>query len=291
LRTFNLRFFLTALSIFLLANCTNTHYVSDYEIPETFIPADHLVFIGLDGWGAAYTGKADMPNIKRMMSQGVSCVNMRSVMPSNSRPNWYALFHGVTIEQNNSLNVPSVFTLIKNNERTSAGKSVLFYEWDEFENILPDDPAEKYKIASNLESAQKIAEYINKEKPAFTAVIFNELDSIGHNHKWGSAAYYSKLTELDSLIAVIEQSVIDAGIYDSTVFILSADHGGSFSGHGANFPKQRSIPFVICGAGIKKSGVISSRTSICDIAPVMAAILGISIPVEWNRFLLQELFK
>jgi predicted AlkP superfamily pyrophosphatase or phosphodiesterase len=224
-----------------------------------------------------------------MTAQGVSCENMRSVMPSNSFPNWYALFHGVTMEQNNSLNIPSVFTLIKNSK--PAGKAVLFYEWDEFENIFPDDPSEKYKISSDLESARKIAAYINKEKPVFTAVIVNEPDSAGHNFKWGSAAYYSKLTELDSLIAVIEQAVIEAGIYDNTVFILGADHGGSFSGHGAFFPKQRSIPFVIYGKGIKQNSVITERAGICDIAPVMAAVLGLPVPAEWNRFLLQELFK
>jgi predicted AlkP superfamily pyrophosphatase or phosphodiesterase len=193
------------------------------------------------------------------------------------------------MKQNNFINAPSFFTLIQNNE--PAGKSAIFYEWDEFGNIFPDDPVEKYRIASNQEAVQKIAAYINKEKPVFTAVIFNEPDSTGHNYRWGSKAYYSKLTELDALIAGIEQAVIDAGIYDSTVFILSADHGGSFYGHGANFPKQRSIPFVICGAGIKKGGVITSRAGICDIAPVMAAVLGLPIRDDWNKFLLRELLK
>jgi arylsulfatase A-like enzyme len=96
---------------------------------------------------------------------------------------------------------------------------------------------------------------------------------------------------LDGLIAVIEQAVKDAGIYDSTVFILSADHGGSFRGHGANFPKQRKIPLVMYGPGIKEGFVILSPVSICDIAPTMAALLGMEIPPEWTGCLLQEIFK
>jgi predicted AlkP superfamily pyrophosphatase or phosphodiesterase len=279
----------TLLGAFFLAGCTNTKPVLQEGKAQDFVPARHLVFIGLDGWGGAYVPKANMPTVKRMMSGGTWSLDVQCVMPGNSWPNWTSLFCCTPPEQRNKTEFPSIFTLVKNEEQTK--KYVLFYEWNELQKICPDEAAEKQEIVSDLDSARKAAAYIIKNKPVFSAAVFNEPDSTGHNKRWGSAAYYAKLTELDGFIAVIEQAVKDAGIYDSTVFILSADHGGSFRGHGANFPKQRKIPVVIYGGGIKEGFVIVSPVSICDIAPTMAAILGVEIPSEWTGRLLQEIFK
>jgi len=278
------------LGLFPIANCVNAKPALRVEkVPQNFIPVRHLVFVGLDGWGGAYVSKANMPTVKRMMSQGAWSVTARSVMPSNSWPNWTSIFSGTPPDQRNNDAFPAIFTLVKN--KTQEKKPVLFFEWGELQKLCPDEAAEKQVILSDLVSARKVAAYIIKNKPVFTAVAFNEPDSTGHNKGWGSASYYAKLAELDDLIAVIEQAVKDAEIYDSTVFILSADHGGSFHGHGANFPKQRKIPVVIYGPGIKEGFGISSPVSICDIAPTMAAILGLEIPPEWTGRILTEIFK
>jgi len=283
-------FLFAALGIFFLSGCAITKPVLQAEeLPQNFVPARHLVFIGLDGWGGAYVPKANIPTVKQMMSHGAWSVTARCIMPGVSWPNWTTIFSGTPPEQRTDEAFPTIFTLVKNKMKTNS--SVLFYEWNELQKLCPDEAAEKQEILSDLESARKIAAYIVKNKPVFLAAAFNEPDGTGHNKGWGSAAYYAKLAEMDGLIAVIEQAVKDAGIYDSTVFILSADHGGSFHGHGANFPKQRKIPVVVYGHGIKEGFAISSPVSICDIAPTMAALLGMEIPPEWNGRLLREIFK
>ena len=169
--------------------------------------------------------------------------------------------------------------------------SVFFYEWHELQNICPEDITEKKTILSDIESAGLVAGYIIENKPVFTAVVFNEPDSVGHNKRWGSAAYYDKLTELDSFIAVLEQAVKDAGIYDNTVFVLSSDHGGSLWGHGFNTRRQRRIPLIIFGSNIKEGYVIPAPGRIYDIAPTMAAILGLEVPVEWTGQIISGVFR
>ena len=259
------------------------------ELPANFTPARHLVFIGLDGWGGAYLPKADMATVKRMMAGGASSLDTRCVMPSNSWPNWTSLFSGTPPESRYPGNFPTIFTVPGNGGE--AGSAVLFYEWGQLSAICPDDAAEKREIVSDMESAQKIAAYITEKKPVFTAVVFDEPDGAGHSKRWGSKAYYAKLAELDGFVAVIEQAIKDAGIYDDTVFVLSADHGGVFWGHGFNGPRQRKIPLVIYGAGIKGGYVIPSPVSICDIAPTMAVILGLETPPEWTGLPLLGIFK
>ena len=300
-----LRLLFLLYALFLASSCSTTSrgnaVLQEYPFAENNAEAQHLVFIGLDGWGSAYVKKADMPTVKRMILGGASSLDVLCVMPSISWPNWSSLFFGAAPQQRTGHtepnapenivdNFPSVFSLVKNSNPGKA-QSVFFYEWSELYKICSSETAETLEIESNLESTQKIAAYIVEKKPAFTAIVFNQPDSTGHSKRWGSAVYYAKLAELDSYIAIIEQAVKDAGIYESAVFILSADHGGTFWGHGYNIPKQRKIPLIIYGPGIKNGFLIPSPLSICDIAPTMAAIMGLKAPPEWTGRPLKEIFK
>ena len=46
--------------------------------------AKHVVFIGLDGWGAYSMEKANMPTVKQLMKDGSYTLEKRSVLPSSS---------------------------------------------------------------------------------------------------------------------------------------------------------------------------------------------------------------
>jgi len=258
-----------------------------------FTPARHLVFIGFDGWGASYVNKANMPTVKRMISNGTSSTKTRSVMPSNSWPNWTSLFMG-TPPEFQTKNTFSIFSVVNESLSIFQGnleaKPVLFFEWKDLYNICPDDTAIKQQISSDYTSAYKIASYILTKKPVFTAIVFGEPDTTGHINGWGSKPYYDKLALLDNFVAIIEQAVKDSGIYDSTVFVFSSDHGGSFKGHGLNTSRHRKIPLVFYGTGIKNGYVIHFSTDIYDIAPSMAAILGLKIPQEWTGKPIFEIF-
>jgi predicted AlkP superfamily pyrophosphatase or phosphodiesterase len=282
------------LDLFIVFSCTTSVMLPrETVLNSNFTPARHLVFIGLDGWGAAYLNKAHMPTVKRMILDGTSSTETVSVMPSISWPNWTSLFMGTSPEKQEN-NTPSIFSVVKESFPTVQDdfetQPVLFFEWKYLYNICPDETATKFEISSDYESAYKIASYILTKKPVFTAIVFDEPDSTGHAKGWGSKAYYDKLTLLDNFVAIIEQAVKDSGIYDSTVFVFSSDHGGSFKGHGLNSSKHRKIPLVFYGAGIKKGYVIPFSTDIYDITSSMATILGLQVPQEWIGRPIFEIF-
>ena len=286
-------FILTAfavLVIFFIAGCkTAKPVLQSGSIPKDFVPVKHLVFIGLDGWGGFYIPKANMPTVKRMMSKGAWTLDAQCILPSVSWPNWSTIFYGTQPEKRNREDFPSIFTLVQNNERIK--KSVFFYEWDELLKINSVDTMEKYKNHSDIESANKIAAYIKEQKPVFAALNFDEPDSTGHDRFWGSAAYYAKLKEMDNLIAIIEQAYKDAGIYDNTVFVMSADHGGFSNSHRINIQRNRRIPMIFYGCGIKEGFVMPYQVNNYDITPTMTALLGLEIPSEWQGRILYEVFK
>lgn len=49
--------------------------------------AKHVIFIGLDGWGAYSVPKADMPVVKQMMADGCYTLKKRTALPSSSAIN------------------------------------------------------------------------------------------------------------------------------------------------------------------------------------------------------------
>jgi len=279
----------SALIISFTAGCAGTKPALAENFPQGFVPVKHMVFIGLDGWGGAYIPKAKMPTVKRMMSHGAGTLDARCIMPSISWPNWSTLFYGTPPKQRDKEDFTSIFTLLINNGQ--AKKTVFFYEWDELIKLTSAKSIENHEILSDIESAEKIAAYIKEQKPVFTAISFDEPDHTGHTTHWGSKAYYAKLEEMDNLISIIEQAYKDAGIYGDTVFVLSADHGGSFDTHVLNFPVNRKIPMIFYGCGIKEGFVMAPRINNYNITPTMAALLGMEIPPEWTGRILYEIFK
>ena len=57
--------------------------------------AQHVLVIGIDGWGGYSLAKAhDIPNIRMLMQQGCYTSKKRSVLPSSSGVNWASMFNG-----------------------------------------------------------------------------------------------------------------------------------------------------------------------------------------------------
>jgi len=292
----SIRYFGIIFCAFLLVSgCyTSPMETRETEIGKEIIHAQHIVFIGLDGFGSAYIRKANIPTVKKMIAEGSSSIDMRNILPSISWPNWSSLFRGTPPQDQTETDFPSIFTVIKHSNtigQTDNGINSFFYQWGELDKICSSDEAEKFIVESTYESIHKIAFYVVENKPLFTAIALEEPDITGHNKAWGSKAYYNKLQVLDDFIAIIIQAVKDAGIYENTVFILSSDHGGYFYSHWLDISRNRKIPFVVFGKGIKKGYIVSSSAGICDIAPTMALSLGLEIPPEWTGTALTEIFE
>lgn len=287
--------------------------ITDYEYGELPFDAEqqniHVVLIGLDGWGAHYLPKAEMPTVRRMISEGSSTLKAQCVLPTYSWPNWSSMFLGAPPEVHGYIDnendkpffagpvrdqfgfFPTIFAVLKSRQFESS----VFYEWDRIGFLCPPQAAETIEhiadLSANPKAVERVALYITEHRPAFTVIIFNEPDSIGHAKRHGSPEYYATLKRLDAYIACIEQAVQDGGFYEETVFILTSDHGGLFWGHGTNTPSQRTIPLILYGKNIRQGFVIPGKVNIYDIAPTIAAIFEVDAPQVWTGRTLKEIFN
>ena len=72
-----------------------------------------------------------------------------------------------------------------------------------------------------------------------------------------------------------------AGIYDDTIIILTADHGGKEKGHGGKSLLEMEEPFVICGKRVRCGMQITEPMMQYDTAATIAHIFAIPTPFSW----------
>lgn len=271
----------------------------------------HVVLIGLDGWGAYSVPKANMPNVKKLMDNGSYSLEVRSILPSSSAPNWAAMFmgvgpelHGYTTWGSRTPEIPSravnkngifptVFSVVR--EAMPEAEIGVFSEWLGIKflvdtlslNVYRNTPDYNQYPTALCDSAVK---YIKEKRPALAAFCFDNPDHIGHQDGHDTPAYYEKLEELDGYVGRIVEAVKEAGMLDETIFIVTADHGGINKGHGGKTLQEMQVPFIISGKGVKAGHQIVSSMMQFDAAATIAYIFGAEAPQVWIGRPVTEVF-
>ncbi|MCD8388316.1 MAG: alkaline phosphatase [Bacteroidales bacterium] len=275
----------------------------DTQAEELAPLAEHVIFIGIDGWGAYSVDKAEIPVIKDLMQRGAYTVHKRSEMPSSSAPNWASIFMGSNVElhgytqwgsktpeipsrviaKNNIY--PTIFQITRD-QRPDAEMGVIA-DWDGI-NYLVDSLSCNYMVNSPgypdtaSVAADLAVQYIIDKKPTLMALVFDHLDHVGHADGHDTPEYYAALNQIDTEVGKVVQAAKDAGIYDDCVFIVTADHGGVGKGHGGIDLLEMETPFVIAGKSIANVGEFSESMLQPDIAPTIARILNVTPPQVWS---------
>lgn len=99
-------------------------------------------------------------------------------------------------------------------------------------------------------------------------------DFAAHEYGGTSPEYQAELLRVDAMIANL------ASRLDLTreTLVITADHGHrDQGGHGGAEPEVLAIPIVMVGAGIRASITVDGQQA--DIAPTLAALLGLGLPI------------
>lgn len=264
----------------------------------------HVVLVGFDGLSAhaVKSDKAKMPVFKKLMEQGASTLENRSVLPSSSAVNWASMFmgagpelHGYTewgsarpdlpsrVLTDNGM-FPDIYYLLR--KARPEAELGFIYEWGGMRNLVDTLSVSYLKplalSAKNTEQAvADVTTYIKDKKPVFCSVIFGEPDGVGHGIGWETPEYFAMLEHLDRALGKIVQAVDDAGMMDETVFILAADHGGIRKGHGGKTMEEMQTAIVFSGKGVKAGYRIPESTMVFDIAGTVAWLFGLETPQVW----------
>ncbi|MCQ2471235.1 MAG: alkaline phosphatase [Clostridia bacterium] len=246
----------------------------------------HTVVIGIDGMGN-YNRNANTPNIDSLFENGAVTYDALSMDPTISAENWGAMLIGCnpSVHQlTNSIvdrfpyenkDLPTVFARIRK-EYPDAYLAACS-NWDPINRgIIEQDAGVDLITADDDELLCAEIEKVIEKKPDFLFIQFDNVDGAGHHFWYGTEGHIKQIEKTDDYVLRIAEAYKKAGIFDDTLFICLADHGGIRGGHGGYTKEERFIYFAVTGKGIEKSQMGFAQTK--DVAALVLYAFGIDIP-------------
>ena len=281
--------------------------------------AEHVFIVSFDGGKPAVIKESETPNIKKLAAEGAVTWTANTIFPPKTLPSHTSMLTGVGPDKHQVLwnnfepirgkiKQPSVFSIAKqfNPAITTAmfaGKVKFSHLWQigsldlfDFGGPIEDAPvAGTEEVEKQVVPAQYVAKnavaYITAKKPNLCFIHFPDPDSAGHKSGWGSPEQKEAFKVSDQALSQIVKAINEAGIADSSVIIISADHGGHENNHGLNIPDDMNIPWIAWGKGVKKGFAITQPVTTFDTTATALWLLGVPLPADLDGKPVKEAFE
>lgn len=253
--------------------------------------AEHVFIISFDGGKPEVMQQSEMPVLMDTLHNGAGTWNAQTIFPSITLVSHTSMLTGVSPKKHHVLwndyrvekgfvTVPTVFSLAK-----AAGFSTaLFAGKGKFQHLNVPDTVDHFAIPGY--EAQGVADaaaaYIKEAKPNVCFIHFADGDGAGHQFGWGTPEQIAAFGNEDKALKTVRDAIHEAGLDDTSVLILSADHGGHDKTHGSNDPVDMTIPWIAWGKDVKKGATIDAPVTTYDTAATALWLLGVGIPAEFD---------
>lgn len=282
--------------------------------------AEHVFIISFDGGKPAVIAQSDMPLFKTMAAEGAHTWEAQTIMPSITLPAHTSMLTGVTPLKHHILwndwkpeeglvKVPTSFGIAKAHGLTTAmfvGKVKFRHldlpgTLDAFVFPVPEVPADPKAAEKSKVEAKPVAEAFATAlaggfKPNLCFIHFSDTDTAGHKYGWGSPEQIQAFANCDGALKIVMDAIRKAGLADSSVVIMTADHGGHNVSpeeikanpngrrgtHGLATPDDLTIPWIAWGRSVKPNTTLTAPVGICDTAATALWLLDIPVPSDWD---------
>lgn len=261
---------------------------------------EHIVIISVDGMGSDVFAAAEAPNVDKLVASGAfsahaQTVNMSETLPSHASmvsgmiPEKHGILWGVPYIGWPGMNGPTLFSVAHNAGLSTAmvfGKQKMNYL------ILPNSVDTCFCTdAHDPEIKDQAVKIIQAGLPNVLFIHFPDTDRVGHAFGWGSQNQLYAVNFADGLIGEIVTALENGGYLNSTLLIVTADHGGHGLRHGDDSPVDRTIPWLAVGPKVRSGVTLGSAINTYDTAATVLYALGLPIPEGWDGKPVLEIFQ
>ncbi|OJX40629.1 MAG: hypothetical protein BGO78_06500 [Chloroflexi bacterium 44-23] len=259
-----------------------------------------VVFVLIDALRYDTSLKSEvMPNLSKLRSQG-AYARSHSRTPSYSSAGYGVLLTGAWPELSSSppfnLDYEDFPQISQDNIFSSAHRlglktGISAFYW--FEKLVPQTAVDEsfYTALEDQKADRDVVTaalpWIGAGKTNLTLIHLDQVDYAGHheggprNPNWDAAA-----GRADALVGEI-LAVMDL---KKDVILITSDHGQiDAGGHGGQDPVVLIEPFILAGKGIAQGDY--GEMNMVDIAPTVAAILGLNVPASAQGEAQQQMFS
>jgi len=275
----------------------------------TALAADHVVILGFDGMSPNGIQNAPTPVFHELMRRGAWTLHARGVIPTVSSPNWASMImgagpaeHGVTSNawEPGKFDIspicvgdggifPTIFGLLRKQRPDSVVG--VFHDWDGFARLLEASAVDVLKHGEGPDETMEMAiAFLKQRHPRLTFVHLDHVDHAGHQFGHGTPQYYEAVAKADALSGQMLAAIKEAGMADTTILLITADHGGVGKDHGHSTMAEIEIPWILSGPGVAQGRELAAPLKTYDTAATVAAILGVKPPECWIGRTVKEAF-
>jgi predicted AlkP superfamily pyrophosphatase or phosphodiesterase len=279
---------LCALLSFVL--CPLAHAANAKPLPQI----ERVLIISVDGLRPDVLLRAEAPNIEKMYRNGAFTFWSRSTMVSLTLPTHVSMLTGVIPERHSIMwnsdlefktpvypRYPTLFELAK-----KAGYSTAMICGKDKFDIMDKPGAIDFKFipktpkCENIEVVSNAVRILRENKPQVTFIHFPGVDVVGHAIGWGTPQQLAAITEADRCVGQVLATLDELKLTDSTLVILTSDHGGAGRMHGAEDARSRHTPWIAMGPGVRKNYDLTQaadlQVEVFDTFGTACAVLGIT---------------
>ena len=267
-------------------------------------PYEHVVIIGVDGAGYFFRD-ADTPNIDRIFENGAITYECVTSYPSISAECWGSMLHGVPPELHNLTNAssvpyphssefPSIFKVVRDADAECELAS--FNNWGVINKAIIEMEIDIHKeeVEDDAAVTELILSYLDGHDPKLMFVQFDSVDGAGHATGFGKQVHLDQIHVVDEYIGRIYDKLVEKGIADETLFIVTADHGGTQNAdgtgsHGGDSYEEMHIMVAAAGKTVVHGQI--GEMAVRDISSIVAYAFGLDQPAGWTSRVPSGLFE
>lgn len=261
--------------------------------PATVTPADArladlVVLLSVDGLRPDAVFPM-APTIRRLMTQGASATNTKTISKASTLPSHASMVSGVDVDQHGlsfnayrpergHIQYPTIFS-----EAQKAGlATAVFVGKRKLRHLLNPDTVTHFEVGGVFcTKVTKIAiPYVEKAESGLVFIHFSDPDSAGHRHGWMSDEYSDAVRRADRCVRKVTEALKRRGQIERTVLLVTSDHGGHDHNHGTRRADDRNIPFLLWGGPVKPHTKIRRRVFNTDAAATIFHALAIQPPSD-----------
>jgi arylsulfatase A-like enzyme len=287
------------LALLLIALIGTTQTVRAQTTRPTTRPipqVDRLLIVSIDGLRPDLVFRCRMPNLQRLVQGGSFSFWAQTIPTANTLPSHTSMLtgvsmrkHGIDFNDERATTRPiypralTLFEVAKKAGYTTAmvtGKS-------KFMSLNKPGTIDWVWVPSgnkttDAETADAAGAVMRLYKPQVMFLHFPGGDTTGHAHGWASKEQFAAFEGIDESLGMIFNALETSGLANSTVIIVSADHGGSGKSHGANDPRSLHIPWIAYGPGVRKNYDLTTLRNLTvkteDTFATACFLLGLELP-------------
>ncbi len=248
-----------------------------------------VILISVDGMRPDGLKACGHPFVAALEAQSTYTYGAQTVFPSVTFPCHFSMTRSVPPQRHGILSntyVPQVRPIKGLFEKIAevGGVSAMFYGWEPLRDIASPGSLQfaTYVNAYQEDSSDTVLtdaamELIDRHHPDFVFLYMVETDEKGgHDNGWMSEEYLRRIgLAMDNVQRVIRR------FGEEYTVVVMADHGGHDRGHGSDLPEDMTIPLFFRGPDFTPGRELAGA-SLLDVAPTIAAVMGVSREPEWE---------